>query len=470
MAPQPPSVMIKGMAPVFYGWAEATGNKTPMITTRLRAIVATLLVLIAWLAAASAHAARPTDALVPQHVAQRYGLTRAWAARIELDPSRGRLTHLAFDSGLLLAQTDQGAVHVLDAETRRTLWVAHIGRPGKTTTAPAANKKYVAATNGGRVYLFDRDTGRKIWDKKLASVPSAGPAIGRDRLYVPLGTGVLTAYRLPAPNREETPTEQAFKDYPLNYRGTGIADAPPVVTRGSVFWGTDAGNIYGVNPDNLKAQFRVKTRAAVLARVTFRLPYIYACSRDGYVYCIRDERGTIRWQFSVGSPIVDQPMVTGDGVYVIPEIGGLYKLAPDTGDVRWVASGADQFVAASPTRVYTADRAGRMLIFDARNGGRVGWLPTEGCPIKVFNRDNDRVYLATDTGLIQCLRETQLAEPAWNTDATSASADDGDEDAAEPKKPESDKPASDEPDPFAEGNMPDDAEGDNADEDAAEDE
>lgn len=465
--------MIKGMAPVFYGWAEATRSKIPMITTMLRATIGTLLALTASLAPPPAHAARPTDALVPQHVAQRYGLTRAWAARIELDPSRGRLAHLALESGLLLAQTDQGAVHVLDAETRRTLWVAHVGRPGKTTTAPTANKKYVAATNGSMLYLFDRDTGRKIWEKKLASVPSAGPAIGRERVYVPLGTGVLTTYRLPAPSREETPTEQAFKDYPLNYRGTGSADAPPVVTRGSVFWGTDAGNIYGVNPDNLKAQFRVQTRAAVLARVTFRLPYVYACSRDGYVYCIRDEKGTIRWQFSVGNPIVDQPMVTGDGVYVIPEIGGLYKLAPGTGDVLWLASGAEQFIAASPTRVYTADRAGRMLIFDARNGGRVGWLPTEGCPIKVFNRENDRVYLATGTGLIQCLHEAQLAQPAWNTDATAPSEGDGDEDdggedAAGKKKPADEKPASDEPDPFDENKMPDDA--DNAEGDAADEE
>jgi hypothetical protein len=212
-------------------------------TTMLRATIGALLALAAGWPALPAQAARPIDALVPQQLAQRYGLIRAWTARIELDPSRGRLTHLALDSGLLLAQTDQGAVHVLDAETRRSLWVARVGRAGKTTTAPAANKQYVAATNGGMLYLFERETGRKLWEKKLASVPSAGPAIGRGRVYVPLGTGVLTTFRLPTGHTDESPAEQTFKDYPLNYRGTGLADAPPVVTRGSVFWGTDAGNI-----------------------------------------------------------------------------------------------------------------------------------------------------------------------------------------------------------------------------------
>jgi outer membrane protein assembly factor BamB len=426
-------------------------------TTMLRATIGALLALAAGWPALPAQAARPIDALVPQQLAQRYGLIRAWTARIELDPSRGRLTHLALDSGLLLAQTDQGAVHVLDAETRRSLWVARVGRAGKTTTAPAANKQYVAATNGGMLYLFERETGRKLWEKKLASVPSAGPAIGRGRVYVPLGTGVLTTFRLPTGHTDESPAEQTFKDYPLNYRGTGLADAPPVVTRGSVFWGTDAGNIYAVNPDNLKAQFRVKTRAAVTARVTFRVPYVYACSRDGFVYCIRDEKGHIRWRFSVGNPIVNQPMVTGDGVYVIPEIGGLYKLDPDTGDEIWLAPGADQFIAASPTRLYTADQAGRMLVFDSRTGGRIGWLPTESSALKVFNRENDRVYLATATGLIQCLRETQLTEPAWHTNTPAASADE-DEDAPDAeKKPSDEKPATDEPDPFDEANPPADA-------------
>ncbi|HEX5443017.1 MAG TPA: PQQ-binding-like beta-propeller repeat protein, partial [Pirellulales bacterium] len=283
-------------------------------------------------------------------------------------------------------------------------------------------------------------------------------------------TGTLTTFRLPAPNRAETPGEQALKDSAFNYSGKGVADAPPVVTEGAVFWGTDVGNIYAVNPEKLEAQFRVKTRGAVLARLTYRAPYVYGASRDGYVYAIEDLKGVIRWKASVGNPIVEQPMVTDDGVYAIPEIGGLCKLSLETGDVLWRVSGPLKFLSASPTRLYTADRAGRMLIFDARTGARVAWLPAEQLALKVFNRENDRIYLATLDGLVQCLHETGLRDPVWHIGPRE---DPGSTETEEPagadSVPGDNAPAVNGPDPFAEGDgMENDADADSADGDDAE--
>lgn len=415
-------------------------------------------------------AARPAAGVIPQQTVQRVGLERAWAARVELNAGRGRVAHLSLQAGLLMAQTDQATLQVFDAETRRTLWVARVGRAGSVTTAPAATDQYVAATNAGNLILFDRASGRALWQKKLASVPSAGPAIGHNRVYVPLITGTLTTFRLPNSQRDETPLEQTFKDSAFNYTGKGVAFAAPVVTYGAVFWGTDAGNIYAVNPEKLEAQFRVKTRGAVMARVTYRDPFIYGASRDGYVYCIQDQKGALRWKFSVGSPIVEQPMVTDDGVYVIPEIGGLYKLSLERGELIWRVPGPFQFLSASPTRLYTADRAGRLLIFDARTGARLGWLPTEGLPLKVFNRENDRIYLATTDGLVQCLHETGLREPAWHVGRFGGEESEGDEPTDAEMPADETAPAAKGPDPFAEGDaMPDEAGADDAgaDDDAA---
>src|SRR5215469_939797 len=85
-------------------------------------------------------AARPLPSVVSQQAAQRFGLERAWATQVELDPSRGRVAHISLQAGLLMVQTDQATVHVLDAETRRTLWVGHIGQPGAVSTPPAASE------------------------------------------------------------------------------------------------------------------------------------------------------------------------------------------------------------------------------------------------------------------------------------------------------------------------------------------
>jgi outer membrane protein assembly factor BamB len=397
--------------------------------------------------AATSLAARPVAGVVSQQIAQRYGLERAWATQVELDQARGRIAHVSLQAGLLLVQTDQATVHVLDAETRRTLWVGHVGLPGAVSSAPAANDKYVVSTNGGMLFLFDRATGKVLWSRKMVSVPSAGPAIGNNRIYVPLVTGMMTTYRLPSENREETPAEQRFKDNALNYAGKGIAYFAPIVTQNYVVWGTDAGNVYAVTPEELRAVFRLKAKGAVIGGLMYRGDTIYAASRDGYIYALDHLKGFAKWQFSIGNPIVETPMATEDGVYAIPETGGLYKLSPEHGEELWAAPGVNQFIAASPTRLYTADSAGRMLIIDAKTGNRIGSMSMENLPIKVFNRDNDRIYLATTTGLVQCLHEVKLKEPARHAVQPIESADEPAEGPAA-KKSKAAKPAADEADPF----------------------
>ncbi|HWB09432.1 MAG TPA: PQQ-binding-like beta-propeller repeat protein [Pirellulales bacterium] len=412
---------------------------------------------------ATALAARPLPNVVSQHAAQRWGLERAWATQVELDPSRGRIAHISLESGLLMVQTDQAAVHVLDAETRRTLWVGHIGQPGAVTTPPAASDKFVVSTNGSILCLFDRANGKVLWTRKMASVPTAGPAISSDRIYVPLVSGMLSTYRLPNPNRikEETPSEQKLKDNALNYMGKGIAYAAPILALGNVVWGTDAGNVYGVTPDELLAVYRFKAKNSVMAGLAHRDSYIYAASRDGYIYAL-NRRGAPRWQFSIGNPIVETPMATSDGVYVIPETGGIYKLALQTGEELWSSPSVFKFIAASPTRLYTADSAGRMLILDSQTGTRLGMMSTENLPIQVFNRDNDRIYLATPTGLVQCLHEVALKEPAsWHVEASLSEDEEG-----KGKKPDKSKPAK----PAADdGTDPFGTQGDDGDEEKMED-
>lgn len=419
--------------------------------------IAGLAALVSFLClAATSQAARPVAGVVPQQAAQRYGLERVWATQVELDQARGRIAHISLEAGLLLVQTDQATVHVLDAETRRTLWVGHVGLPGAVTSAPAANDKYVVSTNGGMLFLFDRANGKVLWSRKMVSVPSGGPAIGHNRIYVPLVTGMMSTYRLPSKNREETAAEQRFKDNALNYAAKGITTFAPIVTRDYVLWGTDAGNVYAVTPDELVAVFRFKAKGAVLGGLLYRAETVYAASRDGYIYALDHLKGFAKWQFSIGNPIVETPMATEDGVYVIPETGGLYKLSPEHGEELWMAPGVNQFIAASPTRLYTADSAGRMLIIDAKTGNRVGSMSMENLPIKVFNRDNDRIYLATTTGLVQCLHEVKLKQPAWHAMQPADDADESEEGKGAKKSKEA-KPAADEgADPFGAGDKMED--------------
>jgi hypothetical protein len=89
----------------------------------------------------------------------------------------------------------------------------------------------------------------------------------------------------------------------------------------------------------------------------------------------------------------------------------MYCLSAETGKERWFTSAVSKFISASPTRLYTTDESGRLMILDRASGAHLDLLPTELIPIKVVNIQTDRVFLATTTGLLQCLREVDLVKP-----------------------------------------------------------
>jgi hypothetical protein len=70
-----------------------------------------------------------------------------------------------------------------------------------------------------------------------------------------------------------------------------------------------------------------------------------------------------------------------------------------------------KFIAASKDRVYGEDRSGNVVVLHAQTGGRLDVIPAAGLPIKLMNLQTDRIYLAAETGLIQCFHEIELATP-----------------------------------------------------------
>ncbi len=217
---------------------------------------------------------------------------------------------------------------------------------------------------------------------------------------------------------------------PLFCQSNGKALVQPRVTLENaveefVVWPTDRGFLNLARMDlktenGLAMKYRLPTGAAIVARPCYLPPdpnvlgdsgRIIVVSRDGFVYVFREKDGDKVWRFSVGEPIVDAPAVVGDRVYVTAQLGGMHCLALKTGNENWSAPGIVQFVAASKSRVYATDRIGRLVVLDARNGARLDAVPIESVPIKLLNTVTDRIYLADDGGLVQCLHEVQQREP-----------------------------------------------------------
>ncbi|MBN2473395.1 MAG: PQQ-binding-like beta-propeller repeat protein [Pirellulales bacterium] len=443
-------------------------------------------------------------AIIAETTAQRHGLARPWFAQIQLDRSRARVSSLLLSEGVLYVLTDRAMVHALDAETGATLWARQVGRPNHPSLAPAANHDFLAIVNGSRLYVCNRYNGDLLYEIQIDGAPGAGPALNERRAFIPMVNGLVIAYRLTpmtdpllelGRRREnQTPEEIAQteedrrenlrinQEYvpPLSCQSMGRSLVQPVVTRENegeeyVVWPTDRGhlNLGYINrnqEDRFWVKYRLETSQGIAARPTYRpadannpadFGMVFAACRDGSVYAIDERSGQSVWQFTTGEPILQPAVVIEGELFVATQPGGMYCLDAATGRDKWWAPAIAQFVAASKDRVYAVDKLGRILVLNIQTGTRLDTIPTPLLPLKLNNDQTDRIYLATETGLIQCLHELEHIKPMQHGLARKTKKKPGEQPAAPQAPPGQQKPgAADDPfgqggDPFGGGNAPD---------------
>lgn len=406
----------------------------------------------------------------PQTTARRHGLARPWFMQVHLDSSRGEISHIVFDAkrefvsergavvtvpDTLFVQTNQAVLHAIDAETGQTLWTSQVGRRGHPSLRPGVNENFVAVVNGSYLYIVNRASGKLLWKSQLEDAPGAGAALSEKRVYVPMVNGLVVSYlmeRMKDPLEELgltrdledlTPEEQEEQEAerrkairisqetapPLACRSYGRALVQPFVTRQTpdeefVAWPTDRGFLFvgyiARRENHFTMAYRLETEAGIAAQPSYTPGnpnepadhgVIYAASRDGFVHAVSAKSGDPLWRFSAAEPILEPPVVIDQNVYVVTQPGGMYCLDVETGAEKWWAHQVAQFIAASNDRVYVADKLNRIAVLRAASGARLDTIGVRGMDIKVINSQTDRIYLASDTGLIHCLHELELSEP-----------------------------------------------------------
>jgi outer membrane protein assembly factor BamB len=351
--------------------------------------------------------AQGRSSLVPSSTVAQLGLERAWAMQLRVDPLRGRVGSLHMSQGILLAHTTLGTVQAIDPETGRTLWTTSVGKPDYETMAPAANDKFVAVVNGTKLYMLDRKTGAQLWEQRIGGSPAAGLAMNAELAFVPLDTGIVEAYKLVRTRR--------LDEIPDRYSGSEGAVAAPEVTGNRVIWAVSRGYVYSRQAGEELVQFRYQMDDDASVSPAHMAPYVYAASRKGTVYCLSETNGVRIWDFAAGNS-VSHPIMTIDGaLYVVTEKGDMYRLDPKTGVPMWSQRGVSRLASAGSGKLYATDRYGRLAVFDAATGTRLGAVPIGETDIVVPNSETDRIYLATATGQVQAFHESALAKPLAHT-------------------------------------------------------
>ncbi len=352
---------------------------------------------------ASQASAQLGSGIVSNVAANRLGLERTWSTQLQVDPSRGRVLGVKVEPGLLLAHTSLGTVQALDPESGRTLWSASVGRSAYETTQPCANDKFVAVTNGSTLFLLDRKSGGMIWQQRIGGSPSTGPAISAEKVFVSLATGLVEAYNLTRSTRSD--------ELPVRYSGRQGAVAPPIVAGNRLQWTVPRGYLYSREVSSDLVQYRFQMDDDASTPPAHMSPFAFAASRAGTVYGLDDITGAEVWRYSIGASI-SHPILTIDGVLLaVSEQGAMARLNPRNGLQVWFQRGVADILSVGSGRIYALDTFGRLAAYDLAGGRSLGAIPLPTNDLPVHNSVTDRVYLATSTGLLQCLRETGLAKP-----------------------------------------------------------
>jgi outer membrane protein assembly factor BamB len=358
-----------------------------------------LLIALAAVVACSA-SLQAAPKLVTHEQAARHGLERAWFAQVPVDASRSRVTNWFLYYDRLYSVTNSGIVTALNAETGETLWSKQVGKPGYPAFGPGANEDFLGVVSGSKLYLLNRHDGRLEWVRQLGSAPSSGPALSDKYAFVALVTGRIEGYQLDDPAAQ-----------PWYYQSKGRTFLRPTTTGKIVSWPTTAGYLYASRANDPGVIYRLETSADIVTSPAAMPPYLFIASQDGYLYCLHEDTGDEAWRYSTGYAIDSSPAIVGDRAYVASSEPAIHALDAKTGAEQWTTPGASHFAARGKERVYASDRFGNLLVLDAKTGNPVGRMPVGEGLSTLVNDQTDRLFLVSDSGLVQCLYEIGANTP-----------------------------------------------------------
>jgi outer membrane protein assembly factor BamB len=382
-----------------------------------RRLVPLWVIVSAIVAAGSAHAQMPFPVnLIPTRTAlERVGLERQWFGVIPLVETE-RLMRITLAGDLMFAQTNYAIVHAFDAESGRLLWSAQLGERTGFARGVAANSFAVYLTNANILHALDKKTGRRIWQQNLGTIPTSTPACDDEMLMVGMTSGKLTAFRLQETDAKGNKSIllKPFEAWTW-HTGGPILTRPLPAGRFAAYGSTD-GITSVVEAGNGIPLYRITSGGSVgegLGEFGTRLLLIP--SGDNNLYGVDLLASQVLWTFASGAPIEQEPMVAGQDIYTINTAGNMSQIDPATGDPRWTRpTQGGRLAAVSDTKLYLRSYNLDLFVMDRQTGRTVmdpgeshirAGLNLRDYDLDIVNRFNDRIYFATSSGMVVCLRE-----------------------------------------------------------------
>lgn len=300
----------------------------------------------------------------------------------------------------LYLTTSDGLVQCLNAETGKMLWASSCGPATAPAYSSSISPEGIAVLHGQKLYLLDLDTGRHRFSQSLHHATSTGLATCGNLAFVVDITGRVRSYGL-----------SGKVDKPYRYVISGRAIGDPVSLASQQFGAiaTDAGFMYVfAGGDRPSEWIRYESNASITGSLAAGNDAFYVANTRGALSKVStsERLGRILWEYRSGELTTAPPLVSGDSVFIASEAGTLASVNDADGFANWTLPGAaiQQPIAKAGNRVFCTDNKGHVLALDAETGALIGTSNTLRLAKPVVNQLNDRVYLVTKSGQVQCLR------------------------------------------------------------------
>lgn len=356
----------------------------------------------------------------PRKLLDRYNLEQLWLSHAVIDSSRDRVTNLVLDEETVYVQTKNGFISALDSRSGAQRWAQLLARLDTPQFPLISNSDTVLVNAGMSMFAVDKWSGSELWHINLPEQVSTSPAMDEERVFLATGSGSVYAFDLAKVlelYRQHKLPEWGFQARLWRHRTSKAIRYSPLSYDGQITFASETKTIYSVNAADDSLVFQMETPDAVTAPIVRSEDKLFVATGDQRLYCLNAQRGTTLWVFIARANIPDSPNLINNRCYVSPNDGSLHCLNKETGVLLWEQFGARGVLAETENYVVSQDKLGNVLLISPQEEQQtaqiIARLPLRDFSIRAENELTDRIYLATPSGMVICLKEKGISYPKF---------------------------------------------------------
>jgi outer membrane protein assembly factor BamB len=378
----------------------------------------------------------PSTKIIPTRTAlAQVGLERHWFNAVPLSRGSSRVAAMNLAGKYLFAQTTDGLIACYDAESGKRFWTHDLHALTLKPSNISINENLAVATVGQKIVGIDLATGTQIWQSKLEDICTGGTAVNSVIAIAALANGKVQVFNVKAPgvdtcgDRHNALTCPRLKpsvgSYIYAWKTAKTISAKPLLTEKLMGFASQDGKFYMASLGQRKIVHRVATKGAIRGNMgLYGKSQVIVGSEDQKIYSINlfePEDNDTNWILPTKSPVDHAVLVAGDDAYTVSKDGTFHAIDAKSGTMKWeMPIGESKLLAITPTRLYGITEDGAIAVVN-RADGQITVTPEQSFhsfgldfrnySARMSNDTNDRLYMATEDGILLCLRELGKTSP-----------------------------------------------------------